>query len=455
MEVVNKFISQYSRELDFYEKTAQICAHNCENEIERAGIRALVSYRAKRADRLKDKLVKRYAKKQYKNIDDIYNDIVDLAGVRISLYFPGDIEIVDRFIRHNFELMVVKQFPEDSSQSNKSKSYNKIFSGYHATHYRVKLKKDNCTPELMKYCDANIEIQVASVLMHAWAEVEHDLIYKPLNGELSNDEYEILDEINGLVLSGEIGLRRLQKAVKERVRSQSIPFSNHYEVAAFISDRISAKYNMNIDDIAMGRADVLFKFLVYAKLDNPKQLNKYIMNTKFDFEQDDLVDQISGTILEDDITLYSYFIRAKNECNGKNPYRTIENGLDDYTKSVLKEFSDKWLSCQQVFKNYVDKFHNIQLGDDNVIKFEDLKNIIEDKDILKKLTLLQNKKNQIMHAGTDPSHEDLQEVLTAIESVTSKLFNKFSAEEQIELRNMIAEITDICIPPVSSAVNEN
>ena len=37
------------------------------------------------------------------------------------------------------------------------------------------------------------------MLMHAWSEVEHDLVYKPFSGNLSASELAILDEINGLV----------------------------------------------------------------------------------------------------------------------------------------------------------------------------------------------------------------------------------------------------------------
>ena len=48
--------------------------------------------------------------------------------------------------------------------------------------------------------------------MHAWSEVEHDLVYKPLNGTLSEEELAILDELNGLVLAGEIALERLHIA---------------------------------------------------------------------------------------------------------------------------------------------------------------------------------------------------------------------------------------------------
>ena len=44
-----------------------------------------------------------------------------------------------------------------------------------------------------KYESARIEIQVASLIMHAWSEVEHDLIYKPMQGTLSEEELSILE----------------------------------------------------------------------------------------------------------------------------------------------------------------------------------------------------------------------------------------------------------------------
>ena len=55
--------------------------------------------------------------------------------------------------------------------------------------------------------------------MHAWSEVEHDLIYKPMQGTLSEEELAILDELNGLVLTGEIALERLQAAGNERIQN--------------------------------------------------------------------------------------------------------------------------------------------------------------------------------------------------------------------------------------------
>ena len=79
-----------------------------------------------------------------------------------------------------------------------------------------------------------VEVQVGSVLMHAWAEVEHDLIYKPESGEISEDEDAILDEINGLVITGEVALERLQRAVERRLAEKDVKFDNQYDLAAYL-----------------------------------------------------------------------------------------------------------------------------------------------------------------------------------------------------------------------------
>lgn len=89
------------------------------------------------------------------------------------------------------------------------------------------MKEDSLDKSRIKYAPVRLEIQVASVLMHAWSEVEHDLVYKPLQGTLSDEELAILDELNGLVLSGEIALERLQAAGNERIQSKIHPLTTN------------------------------------------------------------------------------------------------------------------------------------------------------------------------------------------------------------------------------------
>ena len=167
MKIVEEFVAHYRREYDFYREAARECAQQCEAALERMGIRAMITAREKRPDRLEQKLKQRAITKQYQSFDDIYADIADLAGTRIALYFPDDRHEVDRIIRAQFELMEPpKEFPPPTSQNTvpstgSSKKYRERFSGYFATHYRVHLKPDTLGESEKRYVDARIEIQVA------------------------------------------------------------------------------------------------------------------------------------------------------------------------------------------------------------------------------------------------------------------------------------------------------
>lgn len=240
MTLIDDFLAQYSREVDYYDRAAQLCTRQCETILEQNGIHAIVTYRTKRPDRLRKKLQDRKKKKRYKVFDDIYKDIVDLAGVRIALYFPDDRYAVDKLINASFIVHESKKFPEKKRRNKKTTTqYEKRFSGYWANHYRIGLKVDDPSNEEARYAQARVEIQVASVLMHAWAEVEHDLLYKPQRGEPSVGERAILDEINGIVMAGEIALEQLQNAVKLRISLEQQQFTNHFELAAYIYDRLT------------------------------------------------------------------------------------------------------------------------------------------------------------------------------------------------------------------------
>jgi ppGpp synthetase/RelA/SpoT-type nucleotidyltranferase len=287
MNVVDKFLERYLREYDYYLESAKLCAQQCENGLERNGIRAVVTFRVKRLDRLKDKLKKRNETKKYKRVEDIYKDIVDLAGVRIAIYFPGDRDEVDKFIRSNFNVLHTKIFPEKKGPSYQT--YQKLFPGYSANHYTLNLKNELLSETSKRYVQAQIEIQVASVLIYAWAEVEHDLVYKPSSGDLSVEEYGILDELNGLVLAGEVALERLQKAVKLRIGEKGKKFNNHYERSSYLYDSIRNIMNNKENEPIIRKANIIYNFLQSAGLDKPECLEKFILQLDSNTERPSIV----------------------------------------------------------------------------------------------------------------------------------------------------------------------
>lgn len=347
-QIIEQFIQQYQREYDYYSQAAKICANQAENKLESSGIRAMVTFRAKRPDRLEDKLAKRNKEKDYKAVEDIYNDIVDLAGVRIALYFPGDIIEVDKIIHANFNVKGAKEFPEQ----NKVKE-GKTFIGYKAKHYRIKLREDKLGGSEKRFSTALVEIQVASVLMHGWAEVEHDLVYKPLSGGLSEDELAILDELNGLVLTGEIALERLQRAFKRRVENEDKEFNNHFELAAYIYDVIKIDNpSINLES-SIGKVDTLYRFTKAIKFSKPDKIKKYISKLVFSEEQRPIADQIIDAILIENPKYYDAFERVKLQIISKKHYKTHFEELfsEESYQSLLGKFISKWISVETKLKN--------------------------------------------------------------------------------------------------------
>jgi len=260
---------------------------------------------------LEDKVKQRAVEKQYNTVDEIYQDIVDLAGVRVELYFPAEGLQVKAVLDELFRVTLSKPFPH--TQAVRVAQYQNRFSGYSATHYHVYLKDGLLSEAQKPYSEARIEIQVASVLMHAWAEVNHDLVYKPLQGELSEDEYAILDQLNGLVIAGEIALERLQRAGESRVAAGERSFKNHYELAAYLLSAAGATLTGPEATTAIGRVDLLFDLLSRYELATPNGLRPYLDELDQDTERRPLAEQIVDQFIAEDEDRYSAYeeIRAK------------------------------------------------------------------------------------------------------------------------------------------------
>ena len=108
----------------------------------------------------------------------IETDRRDLAGARLIFYTNTD---VDRFLRSrlildNFEI------EEDSTKIHHPTPENND-SKYRAIHYTVRLRQDRTKlPEYARFAGLRCEIQIQTILEHAWAETSHDVVYKPQPG---------------------------------------------------------------------------------------------------------------------------------------------------------------------------------------------------------------------------------------------------------------------------------
>ena len=330
MDLINQFIENYKKKLTFYENLGRISSSQLEDALQSAGIRAMVTYRIKNPGRLKSKILRRNVKRTvpYKNMKEIYEDIADLCGIRVSLYFPGDRIKVDSLISDLFQVIERKQFPEQS----KPPTYNKRFSGYWANHYRVHMKEEIVQPSEKRYCAARIEIQVASVLMHAWSEVEHDLVYKPMQGTLSEEELAILDELNGLVLTGEIALERLQAAGNERIQNSKATFANQFELASYLYNYLSNNFLPEDIKLRMGNIELLFRFLSSLKILRAKDIGPIVKSVKFEKDKRTISQQIIDQIISGNEKRYQAYQKLRQ-------WVPLENLLNRVTKRSSRSVS--------------------------------------------------------------------------------------------------------------------
>jgi ppGpp synthetase/RelA/SpoT-type nucleotidyltranferase len=137
-----------------------------QNILEEGNYKYQITYRTKTLGSLREKLAKKEMKGRiYKNLEDIK----DLAGVRIVFYFESD------------EKKFIKEMINEISGQLIVEKKNKP-SGYSARHVILSFgPKRLILNEYKKFKKLKCEVQLTSILYHAWSEIEHDLIYKNIN----------------------------------------------------------------------------------------------------------------------------------------------------------------------------------------------------------------------------------------------------------------------------------
>lgn len=117
------------------------------------------------------KSIKSYSEKA-KRYDRPDLEITDYIGIRIITYVQTDVDKVCKSIEKEFQI-------DEKNCVNKNVELGIDKIGYRSIHYIAKLKSSRA--ELTEYKEiarCSFEIQVRTLLQHAWAEIEHDRRYK-------------------------------------------------------------------------------------------------------------------------------------------------------------------------------------------------------------------------------------------------------------------------------------
>jgi putative GTP pyrophosphokinase len=133
-----------------------------EASLQDAGIQfQSLQFRVKSRKKLKEKFLD--PKKDYRKLDDI----TDLAGLRIITYYEDDIDRAAAIVKREFDV--------DEKNSIDRRQIEPDRFGYSALNFVCRHRKERTLDvEYKKFASVCCEIQVTSILSHAWSEIEHE-----------------------------------------------------------------------------------------------------------------------------------------------------------------------------------------------------------------------------------------------------------------------------------------
>ncbi len=167
---IDEYASKYLALYESFAETVQFVLKKALLSAEGVPPPQSIQYRAKAAESLRNRLVEE-GKLESQTLEE---DRRDLAGVRVIFYTNNDVEkfLSSPLIRENFDIdegstKIHHPIPENDG------------ARYRGIHYTVRLREDRIRlPEYARFASLRCEIQVQTILNHAWSETSHDIVYK-------------------------------------------------------------------------------------------------------------------------------------------------------------------------------------------------------------------------------------------------------------------------------------
>jgi len=201
-----------------------------------------INYRIKKSDSFIGKIEK-------KLYVDPFQEIEDICGIRIICYYQSDIDKITNLIKK--ELLVLED-------QNKGEQLDFDKFGYRSRHFIVKIPQEWAqTPNYRNLENLKSELQVRTVLMHAWAEIEHKLAYK--------SETQIPKEFRRKLSRISAKLEESDEQFEE-IKSQIENNKNQLVKAANESKKFDIDAEFNLDNLQA--------FLDYSFPNRKKNLNE-------------------------------------------------------------------------------------------------------------------------------------------------------------------------------------
>jgi putative GTP pyrophosphokinase len=165
-EIIKQILQEFDRKETLLRGFSEACERLTKQILSSENLRVhSVTSRVKERPKLEK------IKREGKDYRDL-GTITDVVGVRIITHFEDDVDQIGKVIEREFYI-------DKDNSIDKRKALDPDRFGYLSLHYISMIRADRCKLiEYKQYAGLVFEIQIRSILQHAWAEIEHDLGYK-------------------------------------------------------------------------------------------------------------------------------------------------------------------------------------------------------------------------------------------------------------------------------------
>ncbi len=208
----------YDVRLKDWEKSVTSISRKLTRDLDRQGCTYSLRSRVKTLESLLDK-----DRQQDKRVGRSKEKIKDLLGVRIAVPFLEDVETVLDVIKRRFEVLEIEWKAEKLSFRE---------FAYDSVHVII-ASPSTAKLKLPAGCLNGCEVQIRTILQDAWAEVEHELIYKSSEHLPDDSMGKKLAALNASLTLSDIIFQELRDHQRELRRWGSERFHELRNKAAF------------------------------------------------------------------------------------------------------------------------------------------------------------------------------------------------------------------------------
>lgn len=201
----------YREKYAFYENYTNKLDGLISDLLIRNNIDVQIEHRTKNVNNFIEKI--RREGKDYKNP---LEEVTDLVGIRIICFYLEDVDPIGNIIKDEFEI-------DWNNSIDKGQTLDPDKFGYLSVHYIIKLGNNRkYLTEWKDYSSIKVEIQLRTVLQHAWAAIDHKLRYKTAK-EVPNQLKRKLFRLSALLELADdefSDLRRLTEQVEDHYSNE-------------------------------------------------------------------------------------------------------------------------------------------------------------------------------------------------------------------------------------------